>query len=231
MELAFLALRKNFLSLGNLHRAFSLKRKASEKEAFAKQKLSLATCLSFPKRKKGQKGQVSIEFILILVFVIIYITTVISPLVNLANNSAEEVSRIGNAKIAAQKIADAVNSLSIAPSEAKTTIKIFLDHLSAVRCDKSNPAEPKITFEAAIVDKTANPKPCVSPETTNCCPTPAAATDPLICNGEVPVSTSNFTCNLDSGDETMFTNDNERKFQEIAVTKTASGSIRVDYVP
>ena len=51
-----------FLSFGQLTPAFSLKRKTWEKEAFAMQKLSLATGLSFPKKGgKKEKGRNSLK--------------------------------------------------------------------------------------------------------------------------------------------------------------------------
>lgn len=162
---------------------------------------------------------------LILVFAIIFIMTAIMPLAATANNSAEEVARLGNAKIAAQKISGGINSIYAAPSQAKTTINIFLDSGSAIECE---PLASKIIFRAQMkTNDQYNPKPCSGTETANCC----TDGNPIACNGEIAVPTANFTCTFENGNNITSTSDAERKNLQLAITKTAAGTVEVQYAP
>ena len=57
----------------------------------------------------GRKGQVSIEFILIVTIALFYIITVVWPIVNESITASEDVQGISATKISAMKIANELN--------------------------------------------------------------------------------------------------------------------------
>lgn len=74
----------------------------------------------------GRKGQVSIEFILIVTIALFYITTVVWPIVNESTTAAEDVQGVSATKISAMKIANALNEAKSSNGDMKKTISISL---------------------------------------------------------------------------------------------------------
>lgn len=138
--------------------------------------------LAFP-AVKNKRGQTSIEFILLILFVLVYISSVTNPMVATANNSAEEVSSLGNAKIASQKIANAIDYVALAPN-AKKTINVFVPENSKIIINMANNS---VDFNADM-DNTENPKPC-PPGEASCCRIPdGSGENILVCSGQTNFS-------------------------------------------
>ena len=74
----------------------------------------------------GRKGQVSIEFILIVTIALFYITTVVWPIVNESTAAAEDVQGVSATKISAMKIANALNESKSSSGDMKKTMSISL---------------------------------------------------------------------------------------------------------
>ncbi|MDD5162829.1 MAG: hypothetical protein PHD95_01330 [Candidatus ainarchaeum sp.] len=152
----------------------------------------------------------------LLSFVIIFIASVVIPAIDMANNSAEEISRIGNAKISAQKIANEIDAISIAPSNAKSTIKVFVEEKSSVACNFTDPLNKKIDFSAEMIVSQYNP------DATACSGTP------LVCTGETMLSapqTVAIACDFDSGSQVI----NGKQFKDVVIEKGSSGAVSVKY--
>lgn len=84
------------------------------------------------------KGQVSIEFVLIIVLMLMFIQTVIEPSVSGASNALEDIRQAGEIKAASQKLADSVDELALAPDGAVKTIFLFVPKSSKITCDATN---------------------------------------------------------------------------------------------
>lgn len=74
----------------------------------------------------NNKGQVSIEFILLIVIAMVYIYGTVRPLINDATTAAEDVQRVSDTKISAQKLANAINEAAAGSGESKRTIHLLV---------------------------------------------------------------------------------------------------------
>lgn len=83
---------------------------------------------------KRQKGQVSIEFILLIVITLVYIYGTVWPLINDATVAAEDVQRVSDTKISAQKLANALNEAAANSGESKKTIHLLVPNKASISC-------------------------------------------------------------------------------------------------
>lgn len=98
------------------------------------------------------KGQVSIEFMLIILIALIYIQFIQATALGPATASTEDTVRLGQAKLAAQKLANSINEIAASSGEGKKTIHLFIPKYSSLRCDSS-----KVYFTAALESYYYNP--------------------------------------------------------------------------
>ncbi len=94
-----------------------------------------------------KKGQTSIEFMLLIVISLLYIQTVISPNVNESLLSVSDTARIGEARLATEKLANAINYVAASNSESKTTVNLFIPDRTIISCDESN---RRISYQTII---------------------------------------------------------------------------------
>ena len=85
----------------------------------------------------NKKGQISIEFVLILLIGLLYLQTISSAVITPAIDSAKDVSNVGEARLAAEKIVNSVNELSVSPGDAKKTIRVYVPENSTVTISDS----------------------------------------------------------------------------------------------
>jgi len=85
----------------------------------------------------NKKGQISIEFVLILLIGLIYLNTISSAVIYPAIDSAKDVSNIGEARLAVEKIVNSVNELAASPGEGKKTINVFVPEKTTITCTGS----------------------------------------------------------------------------------------------
>ncbi|MBI4053593.1 MAG: hypothetical protein HY394_06175 [Candidatus Diapherotrites archaeon] len=97
---------------------------------------------------KNRKGQASIEFIMIVLISLVYIVGYVQPNITIAAESAKDVARVGQARLAADKIASATNAILTSSGEAKETINVFIPAEATIECSPS-----KITFKASLSAK------------------------------------------------------------------------------
>ena len=84
---------------------------------------------------KNKKGQVSIEFILIILILLIYIHSVILPTLNISTDTLQDVTRLSQTKFAAQKLGLAINQLEANKGDGKKTISLFVPEGASITCD------------------------------------------------------------------------------------------------
>jgi len=99
-----------------------------------------------------ERGQVSIEFLFVFMIALVYIHSVVQPSIDIASASIEDVSRVSQARLAAEKLANSVNELLVSDGQGKKTIHILVPENSSVSCDNSLPA---IKFNVKLSDKLA----------------------------------------------------------------------------
>jgi len=98
----------------------------------------------------NNRAQVSIEFIIIIVISLIYINTVTNPLlITTSTAAAQDVKKVGDAKIAAQTLANAVNSAVANSGESRKTVQLFLPAETGLSCDMAN---QEIDYSATIAN-------------------------------------------------------------------------------
>ena len=150
------------------------------------------------------KGQISIEFILIILIVLIYIHSVIQPTAKAAAQSTEDVARLAQTKLAAQKLGAAINELQANQSDGKKTIELFVPKDGTVTCNGS----ANVIEFSATMSSLRNPQGCTN----------------KVCSGSVKLITG-----AGSGLSCFGGSNASNVFREVTVSKTNSG-IDVSYV-
>ncbi|MDP2974139.1 MAG: hypothetical protein Q8N60_03750 [Candidatus Diapherotrites archaeon] len=95
----------------------------------------------------NKRGQVSIEFILLIVITLVYIYGTVWPLINDAIVAAEDVQRVSDTKISAQKLANAINEAAAGSGESKRTIHLLIPNDASIEC---NSADNKIEYSVEV---------------------------------------------------------------------------------
>ncbi|MBI5884730.1 hypothetical protein HZB89_01385 [archaeon] len=93
------------------------------------------------------KGQASIEFLLIIVIMIVFIQTIVQPAVLASADALEDVRQVGETKAAAQKLVNALDELSLAGDNAVKTIFIFVPGNSVIECSQ---LDSRIVYAASL---------------------------------------------------------------------------------
>lgn len=81
-----------------------------------------------------KRGQMSVEFMLLIAIMLLYISTLVLPNVELASDSTKEIAGVGQSRIAAEKIVQTANQISLAGTASKETIKIYVPENSTIDC-------------------------------------------------------------------------------------------------
>jgi len=133
---------------------------------------------------KNRKGQVSIEFLLLLIIMLLYIQLIIMPTIDFSANYAEDAIRLGEARFSAEKLANTIDYIALSSGESKQTIKLFVPKDANISCN-ANAAGNSIEFKVKISEPTAD------------CPAPAGETYGE-CEMEIPLMDGiNLICVLD----------------------------------
>jgi len=102
------------------------------------------------------KGQTSVEFLFLFLIMLMYIQTVVHPAVDDSSASIIAINRTGQAKLAAMKLANAVNEVSALSGESSKTMWLFFDEDTNFWCDQAN-NEIKFRVRSDVnVDNLAN---------------------------------------------------------------------------
>ena len=144
---------------------------------------------------KSKKGQISLEFMLIILICIGYLQVITATVIGPSIDAAQDVTRLGQAKLSAEKLANAINEVSSSLGESKRTLHLFVPKDSALSCNTTN-----VHFEVTLY---------------------GGATDD--CSDSVCVQ--NIPVNLDSSDNcnVNINNGDAGDFAKITIEKDSSG--------
>lgn len=86
----------------------------------------------------NKKGQASIEFLFLVSIAMIYLSTVVLPSVELAKSAADDVTGLGQTRMAAEKLANAIDSVAAASGEARQTITLLVPARGEISCEANS---------------------------------------------------------------------------------------------
>ena len=84
------------------------------------------------------RGQIALEFMLLMVFVLVFISSTVLPSIELAGKTAQEIEQLAQARIATEKIAFTVNQLQTQSTGAKQTLLVFVPQDTNIFCNLGN---------------------------------------------------------------------------------------------
>lgn len=96
----------------------------------------------------GNTGQIALEFVLLLVFILVFISAIVLPNANSAGGIAQELERTGQARMAAEKTANTANRLQDQSVQAKQSIVVFVPKDANMLCESG--VDGKIGFEVSL---------------------------------------------------------------------------------
>jgi len=99
---------------------------------------------------KKTGGQASVEFMLLIVLILFYINTIISPSLDTGTKSLQDTTRLGAIRLSAQKIANAIDYVGSLTGEARTTVNVFIPERTVIYCDAGNPVGSLVGFRADV---------------------------------------------------------------------------------
>ncbi|MFH1239994.1 MAG: hypothetical protein V1672_02150 [Candidatus Diapherotrites archaeon] len=89
---------------------------------------------------KSKKGQISIEFMLIILVCLGYLQLLTVNVLEPAIDAAQDTTRLGQTKLSAEKLASAINEMSSSLGEGKRTLHLFVPKESDIVCSSGPPA-------------------------------------------------------------------------------------------
>ena|SRR3989338_8581013 len=82
----------------------------------------------------NSKGQATIEFLLVMIVALTYIIVVVQPNADIAGFAAEDVANISKFKLSTEKLANAIQYVSISGQGTKESMVFFLPIGSTLSC-------------------------------------------------------------------------------------------------
>ncbi len=98
------------------------------------------------------RGQVALEFILIILIIVIYLFTVTKPIIENSQGAIEDIENVSRASNEAQKITNSINKVAMLANGSKDKVSVFVPKNSKIICDSE-----VIKFESQINETGANP--------------------------------------------------------------------------
>lgn len=86
----------------------------------------------------SMKGQASLEFILVLIFMLVIVSAVVVPLGQRAQFAMDDVSKAGFADAGLKLIGSVVGNITLAPGNSRQVVDIYLPPGSYFNCTNSN---------------------------------------------------------------------------------------------
>ncbi|MFH1752121.1 MAG: hypothetical protein ABH821_04260 [archaeon] len=102
------------------------------------------------------KGQISIEFMLLLIIMLLYIQAVIIPAMNDSTASVQDVRRIAESNLALEKIYNTANEIAFASGDSFQTITVFIPEETKINCLTGN----RISFTTYLDNTLPKPLTC-----------------------------------------------------------------------
>ena len=83
---------------------------------------------------------------------LLYITVIILPNVDVSTKSAKEIAGISQARTAAEKIVNTTNEVALSGERARQTISVYVPMNSTVNCESEIGSPGKISFNYKLFD-------------------------------------------------------------------------------
>lgn len=171
---------------------------------------------------RSKKGQVSIEFMFIIMVSLIYMQLLVSTVIQPSIDAVEDTTRISQARLSAEKLSSSINELASSMGENVKTVHIYVPKDATFGCTTDN----KIQFSVKLYGS----------EIAACgLTTPPQDTDldgdSTKCTKAFPlnVSSGNFDCAFDIGNYDLNTMDKDKGLlRPVTIRKNADGKIRVE---
>lgn len=112
------------------------------------------------------RGQIAIEFVIIVIVVSIYLLTVVFPLAQNASNAASDTSRISLARQALDNVRDAVEKADANPGDSKHTIELVIPEKTSFQCNGASSSD--LNFESELFSGLPVPPHCIADTPPRC---------------------------------------------------------------
>mgnify|MGYP001575019558 CR=1 FL=1 len=97
-----------------------------------------------------RRGQATIEFILLVVVMLLFINTAIVTNANTVSVAALDVSTLGKARLGAEKLVDSVNYVGFSGEGTKQTITVFIPDKAKIECIPGTAGVGAIKFSTIL---------------------------------------------------------------------------------
>ena len=129
-----------------------------------------------------EKGQISIEFILIVTIAFVYIGATVLPIATDSAQAAFDVKAVADTKLSATKMVNALNEAASSSGDMKKTVSIVLPEDSNIGC---NGLDSKVSYDVNVTSSGGNP------DEMNCIPStelgPTGNPRHYTCHSSVPI--------------------------------------------
>lgn len=102
------------------------------------------------KRRTMQRGQATVEFVLVLLIAVAYVGAIIQPNADYASNSMQDVANLGKLSVSAQKISNAVQYVSVSGGGTKQTIEVVVPQGANILCDTDGLEDDSLVFSYTL---------------------------------------------------------------------------------
>ncbi len=87
------------------------------------------------KKDFGGRGQATVEFILVLFIAMAFIIAIIQPNADYAAASAQDVANLGKLRISADKLANAIEYVSVSGIGTRQTMQLLVPSGAVIKCE------------------------------------------------------------------------------------------------
>lgn len=161
---------------------------------------------------KSRKGQISIEFMLIILICLGYLQLLTVNVLEPAIDAAQDVTRLGQAKLSAEKLAVTINEMGSSLGEGKRTLHLFVPKDIIFSCSSGT----QVIRSDVLLYGNATPE----------CPNTLPISNPMqspICRVEANIITSSLSCNVSIDTMTQ----TQGEFKKFSISKNNSGIVSV----
>ena len=107
----------------------------------------------------NRKGQLTIEFLLLLALVMMAIHSMVQPAAIASEDMGKDVARMGAANLAAGKLKNAIEYVAMLPDDSRQTLYMYVPEGASIKCGGGN-----ITADVSISDQGTTPGDCATSE-------------------------------------------------------------------
>jgi len=157
-----------------------------------------------------RKGQVTIEFLMLLLVMLLYVQAIVQPNMEITSSAATDVANAGRGVAELSKFYNAVVDVGYSTGDAKSTVTLFMPPYSVLQCNSSQ-ASVSIALSQALFSQKVN--------NANC----ADETDRQLCTKIIPFpSDLTVACNLKWPNSSASESTSAPPAKEITIIKSGS---------